>query len=237
MEPMRPPRAPTAEGLVSAARLSDAVIGPNTPPDPKDAFSLLIDEATEYAVFALSPDGLVSTWNQGAQRIKGYRAHEIIGRHFSVFYPETDREAGIPDQLLEEALRDGRVQVEGWRVRQDGSKFWASVVIAPLFDEVGRLRGFGKLTRDETERRAAEVLHEQLSRMTDQERIASALASTLVHRLFNVGLQMDSVYKLERDADQCQRIRDAAQDLDDAIKYLRRTVFDMSDSRRATPPA
>jgi PAS domain S-box-containing protein len=82
------------------------VIGPDAPPDPKDGFRLLIDGATEYAVFALSPTGVVSTWNKGAERIKGWRPDEIIGRHFSVFYPESDRQAGVPERTLETALAE-----------------------------------------------------------------------------------------------------------------------------------
>ena len=219
-------------GLFAAKEpLSDAVIGPDTPPDAKDGFSLLVDGATEYAVFALSPMGVVSTWNRGAQRIKGYRPDEVIGQHFSIFYSPEDQEAGVPNRLLADALRDDRVEVEGWRVRQDGSRFWASVVIAPLRDEAGRLRGFSKLTRDETDRRAADVLHENVARMTEQERIAMTLASTLVRRLFGVGLQLDSTLKLAQDPELARRISVAASDLDEAIKYVRRAVYDLSAAR------
>ena len=117
---------------------------------------MLVDGVQDYAIFALDVDGLVTTWNEGAQRIKGYRASDIIGRHFSVFYPREDLLAGIPEAELAAAVADGSAQAEGWRVRQDGSRFWASVVITAVFDDDHRLRGFAKVTRDITERRAAD---------------------------------------------------------------------------------
>lgn len=98
----------------------------------------------------------MSTWNAGAERIKGYSATDIIGKHFSVFYPPEDIAARKPHWELETAIQEGRLEDEGWRIRKDGSRFWANVVITPLFDATGALRGFGKVTRDMTERRAAE---------------------------------------------------------------------------------
>jgi PAS domain S-box-containing protein len=211
------------------------VIGPDTPPDPKDAFATLIEGASEYAVFTLSPAGVVSSWTRGAELIKGYRREEIVGRHFSVFYLPADRDAGIPDQQLRDALRDGRLDVEGWRVRRDGSRFWASVLIVPLWDAAGRLRGFGKLTRDETERRAAHALEQQLSRLTAQERTASVLAGTVVRQLFAVGLQLNTAMKLATGPELRHRVAEAAEGVDEAIKYLRRAAFDYSAARRAGP--
>src|SRR5206468_7079998 len=107
-------------------------------------------------IILLDPDGRVTSWNVGAQRIKGYAAEEIIGQHFRRFYPEEAVEQGWPDQELKVARRDGRFEDEGWRLRKDGSRFWANVVITALRDEGGNLIGFGKITRDLTERRAAE---------------------------------------------------------------------------------
>lgn len=120
------------------------------------AFTLLVTSVVDYGIFMLDPRGHVSTWNAGAARIKGYRAADIIGQHFSVFYPPEDIAARKPHLELEAAIVDGRLEDEGWRIRKDGSRFWANVVITPLFDETGILRGFGKVTRDMTERRAAE---------------------------------------------------------------------------------
>ena len=124
--------------------------------DLNDAFRLLIESTIDYAIFLLDPDGYVVTWNAGAHRMKGYRADEIIGRHFSVFYPPDALERNFPAQELELAARDGRLEDEGWRLRKDGTRFWANVVITALRDETGTLIGFGKVSRDLTERKRAE---------------------------------------------------------------------------------
>ena len=110
----------------------------------------------DYAIFALDHTGQIISWNAGAQRFKGYTAREIVGKHYSIFYPPEDVAAGKPAHLLGEAIRNGRVEDEGWRIRKDGSRFWADVVITALRDETGQLVGFAKVTRDLSERRAAE---------------------------------------------------------------------------------
>jgi PAS domain S-box-containing protein len=120
------------------------------------AYQLMVDSVKDYAIFMLDPAGYIASWNQGAKRIKGYEADEIIGRHFSVFYTEDALAIGHPQHELEIATRDGRFEEEGWRVRKDGSMFWASVVITAVRDETGELIGFAKVTRDLTERRNAE---------------------------------------------------------------------------------
>ncbi len=117
---------------------------------------LLVESVDDYAIFALDPDGFILSWNAGAQRFKGYTADEIIGKHFSIFYPREKIEEGFPDYELREARRVGRFEDEGWRIRKDGSRFWANVVITALHDPAGRLVGFAKVTRDLTERRIAE---------------------------------------------------------------------------------
>jgi PAS domain S-box-containing protein len=117
---------------------------------------LLVESVRDYAIFALDPTGHVLTWNPGAQRFKGWTADEIIGRHFSLFYPPVDVANGKPARLLRQAERNGSAEDEGWRVRKDGTRFWADVVITALRDESGRLLGFAKVTRDLTERREAE---------------------------------------------------------------------------------
>jgi PAS domain S-box-containing protein len=122
----------------------------------EEKLRLLVEGVTDYAIFMLDPEGRVATWNTGAERLKGYRAEDIIGKHFSVFYPEEARARRWPQQELEYATRDGRFEDEGWRIRKDGSRFWANVVISALRDADGRLQGFAKVTRDLTERRAAE---------------------------------------------------------------------------------
>src|SRR6185436_10123149 len=116
-------------------------------------FQHLVEGVTDYALYMLDPRGIVSNWNTGAQRIKGYLASEIVGRHFENFYTPADRAAGVPKRALETAVREGKFEAEGPRVRKDGSTFWASVVINPIRDPVGELMGFAKITRDITERR------------------------------------------------------------------------------------
>ncbi len=119
-------------------------------------FRLLVESVQDYGIFILSPEGLIETWNTGAARLKGYAATEIIGRHFSVFYPRADVEAGKCERELDGASRDGRFEDEGWRLRKDGTRFWANVLITPLRNDAGTLIGFAKVTRDLTERKAAE---------------------------------------------------------------------------------
>ncbi|MCK0531808.1 hybrid sensor histidine kinase/response regulator [Sphingobium agri] len=119
-------------------------------------FELLVQSVTDYAIYMLSTNGTIVSWNAGARRFKGYEADEIVGQHFSRFYTPEDQAAGIPALALETAERDGRFEAEGWRVRKDGGRFWASVVIDPIRDPGGTLIGFAKVTRDLTERRAAE---------------------------------------------------------------------------------
>ena len=132
-------------------------------------FQHLVEAVTDYALYMLSPDGIVTNWNAGAKRIKGYLAREIVGRHFMQFYTEEDRAAGVPARALATAMREGKFEAEGWRVRKDGSRFWASVVINPIRDKDGGLMGFAKITRDITERRQAQ---EALQRT--QEQLAQA---------------------------------------------------------------
>jgi PAS domain S-box-containing protein len=126
------------------------------PQNTSDLYRRLVESVSDYAIFALDPEGYVSSWNPGAQRIKGYSADEIIGRHFSSFYPPDDIASGKPARLLEVAARDGHIEDEGWRSRKDGSRFWANVVISAVRNDRGQVTGFTKITRDLSERRRAE---------------------------------------------------------------------------------
>ena len=126
---------------------------------------MLVQGVADYAIFMLDPNGFVTNWNAGAARIKGYAAEEIIGRHFSQFYTEEDRQDGLPQRVLETARRTGKYEAEGWRVRKDGTRFWANVVIDAIHDGTGRLIGFAKITRDLTERKAAEEQLRQAQKM------------------------------------------------------------------------
>ena len=124
-------------------------------------FQILVEAITDYAIYMLDPHGIVSSWNAGAQRFKGYAPDEIIGRHFSTFYTEADQAAGVPSRALETATREGRFEAEGWRVRKDGGRFWASIIIDPIRDEAGELIGFAKITRDLSERKLAQQTLQQ----------------------------------------------------------------------------
>jgi PAS domain S-box-containing protein len=124
-------------------------------------FRLLVRGVTDYALYMLDPNGIVTSWNAGARRIKGYTADEIIGQHFSRFYTEQDRAAGVPARALHTAEQEGRFEAENWRVRKDGSLFWAGVVLDPIRDDDGTLVGFAKITRDLTERRNAQMTLER----------------------------------------------------------------------------
>lgn len=118
------------------------------------AYERLIQSVVDYAIYILDPQGYVASWNPGAERIKGYGADEIIGEHFSRFYTPEDRDAGLPAEVLRRAAAEGRFAAEGWRVRKDGGRFWAMVVVDPIWDG-DRIAGFAKITRDITEQREA----------------------------------------------------------------------------------
>ena len=122
----------------------------------RELLQLLVDNLRDYAIILLDPKGCVLTWNNAAQRLKGWTAEEIIGQHFSLFYPTEDAQSGKTDMELAAATREGRFEDEGWRVRKDGTRFWANVVITALRDKDGKLHGFGKVTHDLSERRLAE---------------------------------------------------------------------------------
>jgi PAS domain S-box-containing protein len=158
-------------------------------------FHHLVDAVIDYAIFMLDPAGHVSTWNPGARRVKGYTADEIIGRHFSVFYTPEDRAAGRPDKILAAVLRDGRYEDESWRVRNDGTRFWANVVITALRDERGNLLGFAKVTRDLTARRDAAEVERKLLREQTAREVAEAAERSLRdseerHRLLSERLEI-----------------------------------------------
>lgn len=141
----------------------------------QEQFRLLVQGVTDYALYMLDPAGRVSSWNAGAERIKGYQAEEIIGEHFSRFYTEDEQVAGVPTKGLRTAEREGRWETEGWRVRKDGSKFWAHVIIDAIRDEDGELVGFAKITRDATQRREAEQSLEETRRALFQSQKMEAV--------------------------------------------------------------
>ncbi|WP_290055850.1 PAS domain-containing sensor histidine kinase [Amycolatopsis solani] len=167
--------------------------------ESEERFRLLVQSVVDYAIFVLDPAGRISSWNAGAERIKGYSAEEIIGQHFSVFYPAEDVAAGKPAWELEVAAAEGRLEDEGWRVRKDGTRFWANVVITALYDDRGRLQGFGKVTRDMTERRNAEralrdrgrlVGHLVEAQEVERRRIAWDVHDESIQSMVAVGMRL-----------------------------------------------
>ena len=142
----------------------------------EERFRLLVQSVTDYAIYMLDRDGRVSSWNAGAERFKGYRAGEIMGKHFSQFYTDEERQAEVPRIALETAEREGRFEAEGWRVRKDGSRFWASVIIDPIRNDEGELIGFAKVTRDLSEKRAIEEQLRQSQKMEAVGQLTGGLA-------------------------------------------------------------
>ena len=163
-------------------------------------FRLLVDQVKDYAIFMLDPSGNVRSWNRGAERIKGYSADEILGTHFSRFYPEEDVRAGKPERELAVAAAEGRYEEEGMRVRKDGSTFWASVVITALRDPGGTLRGFAKVTRDITDRRRAEEERVRLARSQEATRARDEFLSIASHEfktpITSLGLQAEVLLRM-----------------------------------------
>jgi hypothetical protein len=162
--------------------MSEARLAQEALRETAEIFQLLVSSVRDYAIFMLDPDGNVATWNNGAQRIKQYTPAEIIGRHFSTFYPEEDVRDGKPARELEIARADGSVEDEGWRVRKDGTRFWANVVITAVYDAHRQLRGFAKVTRDITDRKIAEetqraLLEQREARLQAEEERRRAEAS------------------------------------------------------------
>ena len=157
--------------------------------ESEQRFRILVEGVGEYAIFLLDPTGRIISWNAGAERIKGYSADEIIGQHFGIFYAEEDRKAGLPDRALETALRAGKYEAEAWRVRKDGSRFFASIAIDPILDEAGKLQGFAKITRDITERREAQqalkAAQEQLALSQKMEAVGQ-LSGGIAHDFNNL---------------------------------------------------
>ena len=199
--------------------------------EPDELFRLLVANVADYAIFVLDPTGHVATWNIGAERIKRYRADEIIGRHFSVFYPDDDVRAGKCEMELEVAARDGRFEDDGWRIRADGERFWANVVITAIHDAAGTLVGFAKVTRDLTERkrsedeRAARLAAEQANRAKDE--FLAVLGHELRNPLAPIVTALQLI-KLRGDAPSPREVRV----LERQVQHLMYLVDDLLDVSR-----
>lgn len=203
-------------------------------------FQLFVEAVQDYAIFMLDPTGHIRTWNLGARRIKQYTAADIIGKHFSIFYPEEDKRNGKPQWELEVAEKEGRFEDEGWRIRKDGSRFWANVIITALRDKNGKLVGFGKVTRDFTERMEAKEalarserslrelsLHLLSTQDQERKRIGRDLHDSLGQLLAMLKLKLESVASnvrakpdlAEEDVASCIRLAD------DSIKEVRTVSY------------
>jgi PAS domain S-box-containing protein len=169
---------------------------------------LLVESVIDYAIIMLDRQGRVSNWNSGAERIKGYTTREIVGQHFSIFYPPEDRDRGLPSQGLEIAAREGRYEAEAWRVRKDGRRFWASVIIHPVTDHAGRLVGFAKVTRDITARRQhEEELHRVEAALAQSQKMEAVgqLTGGVAHDFNNLlTLVLGNLELLEKDGESAQ---------------------------------
>jgi PAS domain S-box-containing protein len=181
-------------------------------------FRQLVQSVVDYAIFQLDRGGIVATWNTGAERIKGYSADEIVGQHFSVFYTEEDRAAGVPARALATAAADGRFEAEGWRVRKGGTRFWASVVVDPIRDDAGELVGFAKVTRDITERMETQrILREAQKQLAASQRMEAVgqLSGGIAHDFNN--LMMIVLGNLEKAGRVAQGTADSAPELRRAL--------------------
>jgi PAS domain S-box-containing protein len=194
----------------------------------EERFRLLVEGVKDYAIFMLDPGGHIVSWNLGAQKNKGYEASEIIGQHFSVFYPPEVAAAGWPEQELRNALRDGRFEDEGWRIRKDGSRFWASVVITALHDATGRHRGFAKVTRDLTERRRVTALEDEGRRVTN-------FLAMLGHELRNPLAPISNALELlKREKAESAVIAHTRDIIGRQLRQMTRLVDDLLDVGRIT---
>jgi PAS domain S-box-containing protein len=203
----------------------------NRTPESDQLYRLLIEQVEDYAIFALDTSGHVRTWNPGAQRVKGYTASEIIGQHFSRFYTREDAEAGLPQKLLDRAARMGRAENEGWRVRKDGTRFWALVTITALHDAEGRLTAFAKITRDLTARRESEARARKLA----AEEAAHAVTLEKTRELERLNNQLnEQSAELESQTEEAQSL---AEELEQSNQSLQEALAEAEEARDAANAA
>jgi len=194
----------------------------------EENFRLLVEAVQDYAIFMLDPQGNVSTWNNGAERIKGYKASDIIGQNFSKFYPEEDVRSGKPTMELEVASREGRFEDEGWRIRKDGSRFWANVIITALRDEHNKLVGFGKVTRDFTDRMLAQRALDQANQDLKTEVLERKLAEQKLAES-EQSLRMLSLHLLRTQDEERRRIgRDLHDSLGQVLTVMKMNLESMA---------
>ena len=225
------PTNPVATDVAATKPIEAAPAGAGAAPESgesDDMFRLLVESVSDYAIFMLDPTGRITTWNSGAEKIKGYKREEIVGRDFSVFYPQEAVARRWPQLELALARERGRFEDEGWRVRKNGSRFWANVVIAPVWDSTHRLRGFAKVTRDLTARREIEQLQRS-------ERRVNEFLAMLAHELRNpLGPIQSALDVVERQPDDPGVARWAHALIHRQVRHLARLVDDLLDVSRIT---
>jgi PAS domain S-box-containing protein len=196
--------------------------------ESEERFRLLVDSVRDYAIFMLDPEGIIQSWNAGAEAIKGYQAHEIVGRHFRAFYTPEDVAAGKPEAELAAARAHGRVEDEGWRVRKDGSLFWANVVVSAVHGPAGDLRGFSKVTRDTSDRRRLEELEHSSRRMNE-------FLAMLAHELRNpLAPIRNAVTIMQLETLTSPVLRNCRDVIDRQLTHVTRLVDDLLDVGRLT---
>jgi PAS domain S-box-containing protein len=191
-------------------------------------FRLMVDAVQDYAIFMLDPEGIVMSWNSGAERMKGYRRDEIIGKHFSHFFTQEDLAAGKPWEELATARRTGRAEIEAWRVKKNGERFWARVVLTAVHGDEGQLRGYAKVTQDLSERRHAQDLEKAAKNVNE---FIAMLAHELRNPLAPIKMALEVMAKAPNDAATCEAMR---QTIDRQSAQLARIVDDMIDIARIT---
>lgn len=197
-----------------------------------EEFKRLVESVEDYAIFMLDRKGRITSWNVGAERIKRYSQDEVLGRHFSIFYPPEQVAAGTPDELLRQAARDGRAEAEGWRVRKDGTRFWANCVVTALHDDGGHVEGFAKVTRDLTLRRAAEeaqrIRREEAERVS---RLKDEFLATVSHELRTpLNVMLGEIFRLRTGTLQPDQVTKALDSLQRNTRLQVRLVEDLLDT-------
>jgi len=219
--------------LIGFAKITRDLSDRKQAEDERERFRMFIESVQDYAMFILGPTGRVESWNLGAERIHGYRASEIVGQHFSVFYPEDDIRVGTCELELEAAARDGRFEDEGWRLRSDGTQFWANVVITAIRDDSRRLVGFAKVTRDLTERRRAE--DERTARIAAERAVQAKdeFLAMLGHELRNPLAPIVTALQLLKLRGEMRGVREY-QVIERQVQFMLHLVDDLLDVSRVS---